>query len=47
MKEQSEEETNANELIAKYELFASTPQGLYALDQELGTRVYSPPSLVL
>ncbi len=47
VKEQSEEETNANELIAKYELFASTPQGLYALDQELGTRVYSPPSLVL
>lgn len=36
--EQLEEEQNAKELIGKYEIFGSTPEGLYALDKELGHR---------
>ncbi|MBE6900569.1 MAG: ferritin [Ruminococcaceae bacterium] len=47
IREQGEEETNANGLISKMELFGSDPRGLYMLDQELGARIYSPPSLVL
>ncbi len=47
VKEQLEEEKNASDLIKKFELFGKTPQGLYQLDQELGARVYAPPSLVL
>ena len=47
VKEQGEEETNANDLITKMELFGSDPKSLYMLNQELGTRVYSAPSLVL
>lgn len=47
VKEQGEEETNANNLITKMELFGSDAKGLYMLDSELKTRVYSAPSLVL
>ena len=47
IKEQGEEETNANDLISKFELFGSDPKGLYLLNQELAARVYSAPSLVL
>ncbi|MBQ2278227.1 MAG: ferritin [Clostridia bacterium] len=47
VKEQGEEETNANDLISKMELFGSDPKSLYMLNQELGTRVYAAPSLVL
>ena len=47
VKEQGEEETNANDLITKMELFGSDPKSLYMLNQELGARVYSAPSLVL
>ena len=47
VKEQGEEETNANNLISKFELFGNDPKGLYLLDQELAARVYSAPSLVL
>ena len=47
VKEQGEEETNANDLITKYELFGSDPRGLYLLNQELAARVYTAPSLVL
>ena len=47
VKEQGEEETNANDLITKMELFGSDPKGLYMLTQELAARVYSAPSLVL
>ena len=47
VKEQGEEETNANDLISKMELFGSDPRSLYLLNQELATRVYTPPSLVL
>ena len=47
VKEQGEEETNANDLITKYELFGSDPRGLYLLNQELAARVYTAPSLVI
>jgi ferritin len=47
IKEQNEEEKNADELIQKYALFGSDNKGLYMLDAEMGTRVYTPPSLVL
>ena len=47
VKEQAEEETNANDNIKKMELFGSESKGLFMLDQEMGARMYSPPSLVL
>ena len=47
VKEQAEEEENAGTLIRKMELFGSDPKGLYQLDQELGARVYTAPSLTL
>ena len=47
VKEQGEEETNANDLISKMELFGSDPRGLYLLNSELAARVYNSPSLVL
>ena len=47
IKEQGEEEKNASDLITKMELFGSDAKGLYMLNSELGTRVYSAPSLVL
>ena len=47
VKEQGEEETNANDLITKMELFGSDPKGLYMLDNELGARTYTAPSLTL
>lgn len=47
IKEQGEEEKNADDLIKKMELFGSDAKGLYLLDQELATRIYSAPSLVL
>ncbi|MBQ8536094.1 MAG: ferritin [Clostridia bacterium] len=45
--EQMEEEENADKLISRYKLFGGDPKGLYLLDQELGGRVYTAPSLVL
>lgn len=47
VKEQGEEETTASDLVRKMELFGSDPKGLYLLDQELGARVYTAPSLTL
>ena len=47
VKEQGEEETNANDLISKMELFGSDPKSLHMLNSELAARVYSAPSLVL
>lgn len=47
IKEQGEEEANANGLISKMELFGFDPRSLYLLDKELAARVYSAPSLVL
>ena len=47
IKEQGEEETNARDMITKMELFGNDPKSLYMLNQELATRVYTAPSLVL
>ena len=47
VKEQGEEETNANNLISKMELFGSDPKSLYMLNSELAGRAYSAPSLSL
>ena len=47
VKEQGEEETNADSLVKKFELFGDDPKSLYMLDNELGSRVYSAPSLQL
>lgn len=47
VKEQGEEEDNANDLISKMELFGSDPKSLYMLNSELAGRVYSAPSLTL
>ncbi len=47
VKEQGEEETNAENLVKKFELFGDDPKSLYMLDSELGARVYSAPSLTL
>jgi len=47
VKEQGEEEMNAEENIQKYDLFGSDPKGLYLLDKELLLRVFTAPSLVL
>lgn len=47
VKEQGEEETNAEGLVKKFELFGDDPKSLYMLDNELGTRIYTAPSLVL
>ena len=47
VKEQGEEETNAEDMIKKFELFGGDSKGLYMLDSELASRVYSAPSLVL
>lgn len=45
--EQGEEEKNVGDLILKYKNFGTDPKGLYLLNAELLTRVYTPPSLVL
>ena len=47
VKEQGEEENNADNLIKRFELFGDDPKSLYMLDNELGARVYAAPSLVL
>lgn len=47
IKEQGEEEKNANDLIKKFELFGSDAKGLYMLNAELLARMYAAPSLVL
>ena len=47
VKEQCEEENNADSLIKKFELYGSDPKSLYMLDAEMAARIYSAPSLVL
>ena len=47
VKEQGEEEKNADDLIKRYTLFGDDPKSLYMLDSELGSRVYTAPSLTL
>ncbi len=47
VKEQLEEEKNADDMIKKFELFGNDAKGLYSLDSEYAARVYTAPSLVL
>lgn len=47
VKEQGEEENNAESLVKKYELYGTDPRSLYMLDSEMASRVYTAPSLVL
>ena len=47
VKEQLEEEKNAEDMIKKMELFGNDSKGLYSLDSEYAARIYSAPSLVL
>ena len=47
VKEQGEEEKNAEDLIKKMKLYGSDAKGLYMLNSEMAARVYSAPSLVL
>lgn len=42
VKEQGEEEKNADDMVKKMKLFGSDAKGLYALNQELAARVYTP-----
>lgn len=42
VKEQGEEEKNAEDLIKKMKLFGADAKGLYMLNQELAARVYTP-----
>lgn len=47
VKEQMEEEENADKMVNKYKLFGDDPKSLYLLDQELAARIYTAPSLQL
>lgn len=47
VKEQCEEEKTAEDMIKKMELFGRDSKGLYMLDSEFASRVYTAPSLVL
>ena len=47
VKEQLEEEKNADDMVKKMELFGNDSKGLYSLDSEYAARVYTAPSLVL
>lgn len=47
VKEQMEEEKNAEDMITKMELFGNDSKGLYMLDTEYAARVYTAPSLTL
>ncbi len=47
VKEQLEEEKNADDMIKKMQLFGNDSKGLYSLDSEYAARVYTAPSLVL
>lgn len=42
VKEQGEEEKNAEDLVKKMKLFGGDSKGLYMLNQELAARVYTP-----
>ena len=47
VKEQGEEEKNADDMLKKYDLYGSDPKGLYSLNSELAARGYTAPSLTL
>jgi len=45
VKEQGEEEKNADDLCKRFDMFGTDPRGLYLLDAELGNRVFRSPSI--
>lgn len=47
VKEQAEEEDNADDNVKKFELFGGDSRSLYELDAEMAARVYTAPSLVI
>jgi ferritin len=47
VKEQAEEEDNADDNVTKFELFGSDSRSLYELDAEMKARVYTAPSFTL
>jgi ferritin len=47
VKEQGEEEKNSEDNLKRYDLFATDAKGLFMYDNELSTRVYTTPSLVI
>lgn len=47
VKEQCEEEKNADDFLKRYDLFGNDPKGLYLLDDEMSQRVYQAPTLKL
>jgi len=47
VKEQGEEEKNADSLLKRFDLYGNDPRSLYMLDNEMAARVYTAPSLVL
>ena len=47
VKEQGEEEKNAEDMIKKMDLFGDDAKSLYMLNSEMLGRVYTAPSLVL
>ena len=42
IKEQGEEEKNAEDLLKKMQIFGGDAKGLYSLNAELAARVYAP-----
>ena len=46
IKEQVEEEKNAEDLVKKMELFGNDSKSLYLLNQELGGRTYTPTAML-
>lgn len=46
VEEQGEEEKNASDLINKFELFGHDAKVLYQLNNELGQRTYTAPSIL-
>jgi len=47
VKEQGEEEKNAEDMVKKMKLFGGDAKGLYMLNSEMAARTYSAPSLTL
>ena len=47
VKEQGEEEKNAEDMVKKFELFGQDPKSLYMLDNEMSSRTHSEPELTL
>ncbi|MFA6736323.1 MAG: ferritin-like domain-containing protein, partial [Saccharofermentanales bacterium] len=45
VKEQGEEEKNADELIQNFRLFGKDGKGLFMLDRELGARTYTATTI--